>query len=272
MPVNASFFICTYKRDFPYLKYCVRSLNRFARGFHEVVIQFPEEDWPQFTEIIGPEIMGQDTIKYVPIAGKEWPGKGMLWHMAQIMHADKLCRNADYILHFDSDAIFTEPITPDTFIKYGRPYLQYERFESIGKRHPGVLQWQKNTQNCLQFDIHFETMRGLPHCYEINTYEKARDLMMLKTQMDVNEYIMQGRNEYPQEFCEHVTLGNVAIQCFAKDYELIDMSLQENPDRSRWPVIQAWSHGDPSKPQQIWVYGKEKVIIPKQVWKEQGLE
>jgi hypothetical protein len=268
---KASFFVCSYKKDFHYLKWMVRSFNKFVRGFHEVVIQIPDTDWPEFTEIIGPEIMSQNEVKYVPIAGKEWAGQGMLWHMHEIMHADKHCRNADYVLHFDSDSIFTEPVTPDTFIKDGKPYLQYERFESIGRRHPGVLQWQKNTQSCLPFEIHFETMRGLPHCYEINTYEKARDLMMLKTQMAVDEWIKRGPNAYPQEFCEHVTLGNVAIQCFHKDYELIDMGIQDNQDRSRWPVRQHWSHSPPNLPQDIWVFGKQKVVIPNRVFEEVGL-
>lgn len=269
--MNTSILICSYKRDFPYLKFCIRSINKYARGFHEVVIQIPDTDWTEFTDLIGPEIMSQNEVKYVPIAGKEWPGKGFLWHEAQILHADKLCRNADFISHMDSDAFFTEPVTPETFIKDGKPYLQYESFDSIGKRHPGVLEWQKCTQACLPFDVKLETMRGLPHTYEINTYEKTRDLMMLHTKMDVNEYIMQQRNEFPQTFCEHVTLGNVALQCFANDYEAINMEHQENKDRSRYPVIQLWSHGPPNQPMQIWIYGKQKVVIPQQVWKEHGL-
>lgn len=271
MPVNASFFICSYKRDFPYLKYMVRSFNRFVRGFHEVVIQIPDTDWGEFTEIIGPEIMGQDQVKYVPIAGKEWEGKGKLWHMSQILHADKHCREADYILHFDSDAIFTEPVTPETFIKDGKPYLQYESYSSIGRRHPGVLKWQECTQKCLPFNVLVETMRGLPHCYEINTYEKTRELMMLKTQMDCNDYIKQQRNEFPQTWAEHPTLGAVALQCFPNDYIGINMEHQENPDRSRWPTRQNWSHGAIDKPQQVWVFGKEKVIIPMKVYEEYGL-
>lgn len=269
--MKASFFICTYKKDFPYLKYMVRSFNKFVRGFHEVVIQFPDTDWPEFTAMIGPEIMSQTDIKYVPIAGKEWPGKGFLWHMAQIIHADQHCRGADFILHFDSDAIFTEPVTPDTFIKDGKPYIQYESFDSIGKRHPGVLEWQKAAQKCLPFDILNETMRGLPHCYEVNTYEKTRDLMMIHTQMDVNDYIAQQKNEYPQSFCEHVTLGNVALQCFGNDYIPINMSHQENPDHSKWPVRQHWSHGAIDKPQQLWVFGKERVVIPMKIFQEYGL-
>jgi hypothetical protein len=269
--VNTSLFICSYARDFGYLKYAVRSINKFARDFHEVVIQIPDTDWGPFTEIIGPEIMSQREVKYVPLAMKEWPGKGMCHHMWCIMNADRHCRSADFIGHFDSDAIFTEPVTPETFIKDGKPFLQYERFESIGKRHPGVLQWQKNAQACLPFEIHFETMRGLPHFYELNTYEKARDLMMLHTKMSVEDWIKQGPNTYPQFFCEHVTLGNVAIQCFHQDYELIDMGLQDNPDRSRWPVRQAWSHGDIDKPQQVWVFGKQQTIVPINVFKEYGL-
>lgn len=270
--MNTSIFISSYKRDFPYLRTCIQSINRFCRGFYEVVIQFPETDWPEFTEKIGPEIMSQSEIKYVPLAMNEWPGKGMLFHMNAIVHADTHCHNADFIGHFDSDAFFTEPVTPETFIKDGKPYLQYERFESIGKRHGGVMKWQENARRCLPFEIHYETMRGLPHFYEINTYEKTRDLMMLKTQMSVEEYIKQGRNEYPQEFCEHVTLGNVAIHCFHQDYELIDMATQQNPDCSRWPVIQCWSHGPPHLPQDIWIKGKQRVIIPRQLWKEHGFD
>lgn len=270
--MNTSIFISSYRKDFPWLKYCIRSINKFCIGFYEVVIQFPDTDWDEFTRIIGPEIMGQNKIRYFPIAGKEWPEKGFLWHEAQIMHADKICKNADFISHFDSDAIFTEPVTPETFIENGKPYLQYESFDSISKRHPGVLRWQECTQKCLPFDVLLETMRGLPHTYEINTYEKARDLMMLHTQMDVNEYIMGCVNSFPQTFCEHVTLGSVAVQCFPNDYITINMGHQENKDLSRYPVRQHWSHGDMKKPQQIWVYGKEKVVIPTQVFSEYGLE
>lgn len=269
--MNTSIFIASYKKDFPWLKYCIRSINKFARGFHEVVIQFPDTDWSEFTDIIGPEIMSQREVKYVPIAGKEWPEKGMLWHMNEIIHADKHCRNADFIGHFDSDAIFLEPVTPATFIKDGKPYLQYERFESIQKRHGGVMMWQKAAQACLPFDIHFETMRGLPHFYELNTYEMTRELMVKKTGVPVPDWIASGPNKYPQQFCEHVTLGNVAIHCFHGDYELIDMGIQDNPDKSRWPVFQGWSHGDPRLPQNLWFKGEQKVIIPERMWQEYGL-
>src|SRR5689334_6680397 len=121
--MNTSILILTHKKDFGYLKYCVRSINKFARNFHEVVLLFPDTDWGEFTDIIGPEIMSQNEIKYIPLAGKEWPGRGMLWHMHEIMHADKHCRDADFIGHMDSDSIFIEPVTPETFIKDGKPYL-----------------------------------------------------------------------------------------------------------------------------------------------------
>lgn len=269
--LNTSLFIASYRRDFQYLKHCVRSINKNCRGFHQVVIQIPDTDWEDFTDFIGPETMSQKEINYVVIAGKEWPERGMLWHMREIVHADQHCRNADFIGHFDSDAIFTEPVTPETFIKEGKPYLQYERFESIGRRHPGVLQWQRNAQACLPFPIHYESMRGLPHFYEINTYEKARELMVQHTGMSVDDWIGKGPNKYPQEFCEHVTLGNVAIHCFHEDYELIDMALQANPDRSRWPVVQLWSHGAIDKPQNIWIYGEQKIVVPMAVFAHHGL-
>jgi hypothetical protein len=263
-PVNIDILIVTFQRDFEYLKHCLRSIGKFATGFSTLQVLVPNRDLPGLKDTLNalPENGNRPFRDFSILGGDEWPDKGMTWHMAQIMHSDEWCPTADFVIHVDSDCIFTAPVTPATFIKNGKPILQYERFESIGQRHPGVVEWQKVTQNCLPFDIHFETMRQHGETYSRATYAEARKLMQQKTGQSVDDYIRSGRNAFPQEFCEFVTLGNVAIHCFPDKYHLVDNALKENPDKGDFPIGQFWSHGAIDLPQDIWWEGVQRKIVP----------
>jgi hypothetical protein len=258
--MKTELFIVTYSKDFSWLHYCLKSIQKFASGFSAVSILVPKSDGHALL-LMTKEFCG-GSIPIRCLEGDEWPEKGMLWHMAQITRADEWCPDADYIAHFDPDCIFTAPVTPDTFIKDGKPYLQYERFETIGVRHPGVLQWKLNAERCLPFPIHFEAMRGLPHCYHRELYSEARRLIEVKTFRASDDWIFNGTNAYPQQFCEYVTLGNVALQCFPRKYVPIDNNHKPNPDVSDFPVQQFWSHGSMDSKQNIWVKGVQKDVIP----------
>lgn len=255
--MTTDLFIVTYARDFQYLEWCLRSIEKFATGFRQVWIVIPTADLNLLSEVIAS--FGRNN--FIPVLFKEWPNKGMVHHMNIIIHADAYT-NSDFICHIDSDCIFTAPVTPETFIRNGKPILQYERFESIGTRHPGVLEWQKAAQNCLPFPIHYETMRQHGETYSRETYAEARRLIEQKTGKPVDEYIRSGRNEYPQEFCEFVTLGNVAIHCFHDRYHLVDNARKPNPDKGDFPIGQFWSHGPIDKPQDIWWEGRQQSIVP----------
>lgn len=261
-------FIVTYAKDFPFLKYCLRSIDKFATGFTYVGLLVPNQDKGAAL------LLATENCKNVPIkifGGEEWEKKGFLWHMAQIMRADEWCDDVDFIAHFDPDCVFTAPVTPGTFIKDGKPVLQYEKFSSIGHRHPGVLQWQENTQRCLPFDVFYETMRGHPEIYHHALYEEARRKVELKTGLPIDYYIQQGRNGYPQDFCEFVTLGNVAMHDFPNQYTLVDNSKKPNPDKSDFPVFQAWSHARPDEDVELWIEGVKTRATPIKIWERLGL-
>lgn len=257
--MNVEILIVTYRKDFTYLWWCLKSISKFAAGFAGLTIIVPEEHEGELIEL---QRMFMFPFPVKRIGIKEWPGKGMLGHMNDIMHADVFCPDAEFIVHTDADCIFTEPVTPETFIKDGKPILQYERFTSIGKRHPGVMQWWEATQKCLPFPVQFETMRGHGETYHRDTYAQARKLVEQKTGMPISDYIRSGQNAYPQSYCEFVTLGSVAMQCFPERYHLVDCARKPNPDKSDFPVFQAWSHGAIDKPQKIWVFGVEREVVP----------
>lgn len=243
--MNCEILVVSCQKHFDWLEYCLRSIAKFATGFSGVTIIVPEPD----LDVAVKRWFGQDfgpVTQRWPKCGEEWPEKGMLWHMAQILKADEWCPHADFILHTDSDALFVEPISPEDYVKDGKAILYHERFDSIGRAHPDVLRWQQVTQNCLTFLVVQETMRKLPLVYHRGVYAKAREEIERKTGKPWDEYIRSCENTFPQSFCEHNTLGNVAMQYFPNDYWLLDM------ERNPWPpqkLSQFWGHSPPHIPQ-----------------------
>lgn len=264
--MNTSLLIVTFRRDFPYLKYCLRSISRFATGFHRLHILVPTG---QGDEVQSMCVVEQINMPMVVSEYEEWPGKGMMHHMLKIMYADDYCFDADFIAHIDSDCVFTEAVTPNDYIKDGRPILRYERFENIGRRHPGATAWQAPTERCLPFAIPWETMRCHPGVHIREVYPEARLLIEDKTQKTLDQYLQSVGHTYPEQFCEFVTLGNVAMRCFPNRYHLVEQfSDQVQPDNK---LIQTWSRARVDEPVNLWIRGKERMCSAMDIFREVGL-
>jgi hypothetical protein len=260
---RAEIFLVTFQRDFEYLKWFLKSVEKFCSGFASLAILVPEQDYDELKKLVL-EYKGDILIRC--LKGKEWARKGMLWHMAQVCRADEWCPDADFVLHIDPDCIFLDHVTPETFIKDGKPILQYERYDSIGKQHGKLMAWKTATEKCLPFEIEFETMRQHPEIYRRDLYKKTRKLVEEKTGQPFDEYVKFCKNEFPQTFAEFPTLGSVAMHCFPNDYHLIDCAT--NPDAYKFPVVQFLSHRKPHLPLEIWWKGEFKTIIPLEKIKE----
>ena len=241
--MNVEIFIVSCAKHFDWLDYCLRSIAKFAVGFQRVKVLVPNQDSNAANELCS---RVRRKVDICAVACEEWPAKGMLWHMAEIMHADEWCPTADFILHTDSDCLFTEPVTPEDYFLNGKSILYYERFESIGKQHPDVLRWQQVTQDCVRFPVQFETMRRHPAVHPRKLYRIAREEIERKTGLSCNDYIRAQRNEFPQSFCEFNTLGNVAMQYISEEYALYNTELNEWPPQK---LVQFWSHSPPHIPQ-----------------------
>lgn len=232
--MNAELFIVSYRRDFRYLVYCLRSIDKFAKEFGLTLV-VPDRDFEEAVALCRqtPEIPTHI------VSGQEWPGQGMLWHFYEILFADERSPKADVFLHIDSDCVFTEPVYKSDYIVNGKPLLLFESFASLGPKHPEILRWRDCTRQCLPFEPLYETMRRHPEVYHRGLYKRTRELIEFKVQESLESYLKKQRNEYPQSFCEHVTLGNVAIHEFSELYELYDL------EKKPWPepkLAQAWSH------------------------------
>jgi hypothetical protein len=255
--MNVDFFICTYRKDFPYLEWCLKSVAKFATGFSGLKLLVPNDDVEEATRLTQCGIPFPAQV----IGYKEWEGRGMTHHMRQIVYADTFT-DADWCCHIDADCILLEHCTPETFMRDGKPILQYEPFSIIGKRHEGVLEWQRVTERCLPFRIKFETMRGHGMCLPRCVYSKTREQIERKVNASVDAYLHTVKNDYPNGFCEFVTLGNVAMEFFRDKFYLVNNSDKPNPERSDFPVGQFWSHAPLDQSQHIWWLGEQHHIVP----------
>lgn len=254
--MTMDFFMVTYQKDFPWLQWCLKSFEKFASGFRDLIIMVPQEDFLEGIREFG-EKAGQTKLVWIPY--RDWPGLGMVRHMHLICCADELT-DASFIGHLDPDCLFTAPVTPATYITDGKPLLRFERFDSLGRRHPGAAAWREVTEAALPFPIEFETMRCHPEVYHWGLYQAARRRVEEKTGEDFEAYMHRQRNEFPQSFCEFNTLGNVALHDFPGLYHgVLQTGDRVLPDNH---LQQFWSHGAIDQPQPIWVQGEERTVVP----------
>jgi hypothetical protein len=269
--MNCALFYCTFARDLEYLKYSLRSVEKFSSGFSEVVILVPDRDLPELKKLVS-ELSGTSGIPIRCIGGDEWgDGKGMLWHECQIIRADQHCPDSDIIFHFDPDCIFTEPVTPKNWFWSNKPMLLYEAYDTLCARQENHRRWQEAAERCLPFRCPNETMRAFPIAYDRELYAATRKLIAQTTGEPVDDYIRSCQGFFPHGFAEFPTLGAVAMEKFPELYWLHDCGKQANPMKHDFPVFQAWSHAAPDVATDLWYFGEYKKIIPLEIYKGLGL-
>ena len=168
----------------------------------------------------------------------------MLNHEYLVMVAPDYCKGADFILHTDSDCIFTEPVRPEDYLVDGKPVLLVKEYGAkLAKEHPEVQPWKDAVERAIGYCTH-ETMQRHPAVHHPKTYEAACMVILNHTGKSPSEYIRMQRNEFPQGFCEFNTLGNVALRNFKEDYHVIDLDKEPRPKDK---IRQAWSHQPPTQ-------------------------
>jgi hypothetical protein len=239
--------IVSVGKHFNHLKYALRSIKKFASGFRKTIVLVPTKDMDAARKLIAD---APDNIQLMDFF--EWPGKGMLHHMYLIMSADKYT-DADFILHFDSDCVFTEPVTPEDYFVDGKPVLMYADFDwLVNTQQANLRMWQDVTKNAIGGPVPIETMRRHPAVHYRELYALARNMMENNTGQPVSSYIERQRDEFPQTFCEYVTLGNVAWRCIPDKYAWRNQQTEGFPPAK---IHQNWSHCEPT-PENMALYQK----------------
>lgn len=194
-------FIKTYPPDYPWLKYCVRSIDKFCSRFREVIIIAPDDKCPvpnyPHRLIVEPEAEGID---------------GYLWQGALKATAHHYT-DAPYILHVDSDCIFTKQVTPEAFFVDGKPFWLYSPYSKV------EVPWQPITEKFIRHPVENEYMRRMPCLIPRFVHEELEAFCLALHNKKVHDYVMQQPHRAWSEFN---ALGAIAWDKFRDHFTWIN--------------------------------------------------
>lgn len=182
--------IKTYRDDFDWLRYCLRSIHKFVTGVREIVVLVPKGDVDLF------RCLGLTRERMVVSAEH---GDGYLWQQREKCYAD-IYTDADMVLFMDSDLICTRPLSPEKLMICGKPRWLVTPYSKLvnANGHP-VTPWQEITERALGHPVEFETMRCHPFLVPRELFQRVRDFMRELHGMDLSDYIMgQGGRKFSE--------------------------------------------------------------------------
>lgn len=241
--MKVEILIVSWLKDLVWLEYNLKSIHKFATGFSGVTLLVPDVEAYGF----GRAAL-HDLVKDLKVAfymRTPDPAKWHLDHQVAKCFADIYCPDADFILHTDSDCVFTEPVTPEDYFVDGKPVMLIEEFARL----PGNP-WQKPTEKALGMPVPFETMRRHPQVNPRGIYADLRERIETVHGVPFRDYVLAQKADFPWGFSEHCTIGAFALRTRWKDaYLWIDVGAgwQRPPDK----LAQFWSHSPPHLPQDL---------------------
>lgn len=229
--------IVTYRKDFPWLDYSIRSIHKFCSGFSGVTVAIPRVDVDLYNQQIGPR-KGVKLYLY-----DEIPGKGMLQHMERICSADQICVKDQFILHVDADCIFHDPVTPDEYIVKDRPVYVFRSYDSLIDSKTGRVsdchQWKSVVRINIGEEPEVYSMCRHPSCFPVDFYPTFRLHVETVHKMPFKDYVLSCRNEFPQTFAEFPAMGAWAWNHMRDRFYWVDV-VKNGAPKDRLKAF--WSH------------------------------
>ncbi len=208
---ETSIITVAYDKDLEFLKYNLKSIGVFCKGYinNVIVIDDHEQDCDETAKYL----KSIDQEYYIDSKAKEIK-HGYVRQQWMKLFSDKyVADDANFILHIDSDSVFSAKHNPDVWFKNDKPIMlrtSYEKiFESVlklGREIEGLQRWQKLTSEAVGFDVDYEYMRGMPLVYPKRLFSEVRRhiarthgcslLNYLKDKPTISEYNILGAYAY----------------------------------------------------------------------------
>lgn len=214
--------IKSYPPDYERLRYCLRSIDKFATGFRRVVLLIPYDT----DAFMGLTEMSNISSRVMRVPES---GEGYLSQQTFKAQAHEYT-DADCILHIDSDCIFTEPVTPEMFMRDSKP-IWYKTPYSSGLEVP----WEAITEKFMQAPVEYEFMRRFPFLVPRFLHEAIAAFCQETHSKSLTDYILA---QPVHAFSEFNALGALAHVKFHDQFHWIDTTKDEVP---KSVVIQKWS-------------------------------
>lgn len=235
--------IVTYVKDIGWLEFCLRSIEKFCRGFARVIVAHPVHQSEPFGLLAK-----RFNIHLHPY--REVPHKGMLQHMVKMSEAEKIVLpSTKYVLTCDADCIFRMETTPEHYFWDDKPYYIYRTWASLtteDPRNPGskvvsdCAQWKGPTDRQLGFDSEIYGMCMNTVVFPVEFYPKYRAHIETVHHRSFAQFMLDGRNEFPQSNMDFTAMGAFAWHRMRERWHWFNVETPPYPeDRKR----AYWSHG-----------------------------
>lgn len=254
--------IVTYWKDFPWLAYCLRCIQKHCSGFSGVTLALPGRDFEKLVKEVSPQVPdGPLRIRLKTF--DEAPGKGMLHHMAMMASADLLVpAGTKYVLLHDSDGMFKMHSTPEHFFWEDKPYYLIRTWASLGvldRRYPvarvasDCAMWKGPTDAQLGWDTEYYTMCVNTQVLPIEFFEPYREYLEKRHRQPFVQYMTSGKNDWPQSIMDHTAMGAWALKFM--------------PERFRWFDVE---NGQPYPSDRKKAYHSHSGLLPNVVQEIEG--
>lgn len=183
--MTCDIFIKSYEADAEWLGYCIRSIDRHCSGFRRLVVVTPKDFVPR-----------AKTLETVVLVRPD-SSNGYLHQQATKLHADQIT-DANYILHVDSDNIFTRSVDPEQFMTEGRVHCLITPMKDVPL--DARKAWIPVMQKFCGLTPEQEMMRRHPQLYPRWAYRALRSFCQNTHGVCLAEYIMRQPDRAFSEF------------------------------------------------------------------------
>lgn len=215
MPIATVFYV-SYHKDYDWFTYSYRSLKKYGSGFAHVMVAVPHQDGEKFRPFC--EQNGILLRTYLEVPGKEFLHHEVLKCEADIW----VPADTEIVVHIDSDCIFVEKFSLDTYMHEGRPILPRERYEDF-RHYPSRYSWKRCVDYAIGGDHEWETMTRHPSLYYAEVYGELRRRVEKRHRISFQQFVLYQKNTFPQSFAELPTIGAMALDLWPEKYQIVDV-------------------------------------------------
>jgi hypothetical protein len=217
--MTCDIFIRSYAKDFPWLHHALRSIQKFATGFRDIVIVIPDTD-DLSCLTLERVVKVKDTMD------------GYLAQQITKLRSDQYT-DSDLILVTDSDTLFTELVTPESFMRDGKPIWFMTPWSEEMLAHPGTREWFFVMKNFFGEDPPAEFMRRQPFMFPREVLKGLRDFCYAKFEKSIDDYVRDAG-----KFSEWNILGMYCWLHHREKFYWMDTTVECPPEKCH----QFWSY------------------------------
>lgn len=214
--MTCDILIRTCRRDLPWLDLCLAAVERFARGFGQVVVVLPrgQEPWLRRHR----ELPSWCRLELCPDYADDYLGQ-----QVTKLHADAFT-DAELVCHLDSDCVLRRVTTPDDLAPDGRPWIVARPYAELGRHWP----WRACTEEFLGWPVDDDFMQRPPFVYPRSLYGQVRAHCAERHRHDIDTWVL-GRPA--RGFSEFNAMGAFARARRPRDFRWLDAPGGDPPDQ-----------------------------------------